>query len=264
MLRAENIPEKLKALPRWITWRSRPKGNGKFDKVPYCPRTDSNIDHFKPENQLSFEECLELYSQHQDRVSGIGFVFTDEDPFTGVDLDDCLEENHLLAPQQAIVKKLNSFCEVSPSGKGVKIIVEGKLPGPNKKSQPEMYSNKIFFTVTGKKLDGNPLSVEARQKELELIYFQYYATEHPRFGELFSKCYLMKFLLEKSRSGINLSHSVRLALASFSIALDDLESKDMPFITLMLSGCPDCNPEKTRKQVESLVKGGSKAPWGCE
>jgi DNA polymerase-1 len=264
MLRAENIPEKLKALPRWVCWKSRPKGNGKTDKIPYDPRTNSNIDHLNPRNQLTYKDCLKLYDQHQDRVTGIGYVFMPEDPFSGVDLDDCLQGESLLAPQQAIVQKLNSFSEISPSGRGVKIFVEGKLPGPNKNTPSiEMYSHSRFFTVTGNILNGNSSLVQPRQKELELVYFQYFPEEHPQFGEFFPRCYLMRFLLEKSRSGVNLSHSLRRALASFSIALDDLDSKDMPFITLMLSGCLDFNLEKTRKQVESLVKGKSKAAWGC-
>jgi len=198
MLRTENIPEKLKVLPQWITWKSRPKGNGKTDKIPHNPRTNSNIDHLNPENQLSFGDYLELYRQHQDRVAGIGYVFMPDDPFSGVDLDDCFDGQRLEPAQQAIVRKLDSFSEVSPSGRGVKIFLEGKLPGPNKNTPSiEMYSHSRFFTVTGNILNGNSSSVEQRQQELELVYFQNFPEEHPRFGELFSRCYLMRFLLEK-------------------------------------------------------------------
>ena len=156
MLRAENIPEKLRARLQWITWRSRPKGNGKTDKIPYDPRTNSNIDHSNPQNQLAFLDCLKLYNQHQDRVSGIGYVFMLEDPFSGIDLDDCFDGQKLEPAQQAIVRKLDSFSEISPSGRGVKIFVEGKLPGPNKNTPAiEMYSHSRFFTVTGNILNGN-------------------------------------------------------------------------------------------------------------
>ena len=261
MLRAENIPEKLKAHPQWICWKSRPKGNGKTDKIPYDPRTDSNIDHLNPQNQLTFEDCLKLYNQHQSRVAGIGFVFMPEDVFSGIDLDDCFNGQRLEAAQQTIFRRLNSYSEISPSNQGVKIFVEGELPGPNKSTPSiEMYSHSRFFTVTGNILNGNSTLVEPRQRELELVYFQHFPDEHPRFGEFFSRCYLMRFLLEESRSGINLSHSVRRALASFNIAFDDLETEDMPFISLMLSGCPDFDSEITRKQLESLKKS---LPYGC-
>ena len=54
---------------------------------------------------------------------------------------------------------------------------------------------------------------------------------------LFERCYLLRFLKEKSEAGTNLTHSVRLALSTISLGLNDLEN-DLSFIKTMLQGMP--------------------------
>ena len=259
----KNIPEALKQRNQWIGWKAKPKGNGKIDKLPVDPRTGKVSDANDPSIHCSFEEALDGVKLFE--LAGPGFVFTEEDPFSGVDLDDCVINQELQAEQRRTVQKLNSYTEFSPTETGVKTFLEGTLPGPNKNTDPiEMYSNSRFFTVPGNILNGNSALVEPRQRELEEVYFQHFPEEIPRFGPLFNRCYLMRFLKRQADSGVNLGHNTRIALASFSNSLNELDTDDLPFIKLMLQGCPDFDPEKTRKQVESLFKGKDQAPWGCE
>ena len=50
---------------------------------------------------------------------GVGFVFSETDPYAGVDLDDCMgQENELGPTAQAIVKDFDTYTEISPSGVG--------------------------------------------------------------------------------------------------------------------------------------------------
>ena len=259
----KNIPEALKQRYQWIGWEAKPKANGKIDKLPVNPKTGEVSDANDPSIHCCFEEALGGVKLFQ--LSGLGFVFTKEDPFSGVDLDDCVQGQEIQDEQKKILLKLNSYSEVSPSGEGIKTFLEGKIPGPNKNTPTvEMYSHSRFFTVTGNIVNGNSALVEPRQQELEDVYYQYFPEEIPRFGTLFRDCNLMRFLKRKANSGVNLTHNTRIAIASFSNALNELDTEDMPFITLMLSGCPDFNPEKTRKHVESLCKSKDQAPWGCE
>lgn len=53
----------------------------------------------------------------------VGFVFTRDDPFVGIDLDHCRDpETGKIKPWALeIVAKLNSYSEVSPSGTGLHI-----------------------------------------------------------------------------------------------------------------------------------------------
>ena len=56
-----------------------------------------------------------------------------------------------------IIKRLNSYTEISPSGQGVHIMIKGTVPpGGNKKGQVEMYSQGRYFTMTGHHLGGTP------------------------------------------------------------------------------------------------------------
>ena len=82
-----------------------------------------------------------------------------------------------------------------------------------------------------------------------------------KIDRLFERCYLLRFLKEKSEAGTNLTHSVRLALSTISLGLNDLEN-DLSFIKTMLQGCPDYNEKKTRYYLEKNEGKGS--PYGCE
>ena len=98
----------------------------------------------------SFPEALEAYKTG--RYDGIGFVFCSADPYTGVDLDKCRnpETGDIDPWAREIMDALGGYQEVSPSGAGIHVIVEGKLPeGRNRRGNIEAYSQERFFTVTG-------------------------------------------------------------------------------------------------------------------
>ena len=78
---------------------------------------------------------------------------------------------------------------------------------------------------------------------------------------MLERCHLLRFLKEKSDAGVNLNHSVRLALSTLSLGLNDLET-GMPFIKSMLQGCPDFSEQKTRYYLER--NSGKGSPYGCE
>jgi len=100
---------------------------------------------------------------------GIGFVFTRDDPFCGVDLDHCRDsETGALEPwAKDIVQELDSYTEISPSGKGLHILVRGQLPdGRSRKGKVEIYTHERYFTITGRHLQGTPRMIELRQEQL--------------------------------------------------------------------------------------------------
>lgn len=55
--------------------------------MPIVPGSGDYASATDPETWWSFDEALE-YAESED-PAGIGFVFTDEDSFVGIDLDDC-------------------------------------------------------------------------------------------------------------------------------------------------------------------------------
>jgi len=135
--------------------------------VPYSPLTGKKASTTDPETWASYPEAVEAYREHD--YAGIGLVFSEDDPFCGVDLDGCLnpETGEIEGWAQEIIEELDSFTEVSPSGRGIHVLVKAALPpGRNRKGPIEMYDRGRYFTVTGRHLAGTPNSIESRQEQL--------------------------------------------------------------------------------------------------
>jgi len=90
---------------------------------------------------------------------GVGFVFTENDPFWVVDIDSCLTPSGW-APHAQQVAQLLSGCamEVSRSGKGMHLIGSGKPPlhgCKNEQLDMEFYHSGRFIALTGISAQGS-------------------------------------------------------------------------------------------------------------
>ncbi len=112
------VPPELQAVPHWVLWRGETRA-GERTKVPYDARTGWRAATNRPETWVPFARALVVLGGDR-RFAGLGFVFARDDPFAGVDLDDCRDPTSgALAPwARAIVARLRSYAEVSPSGRG--------------------------------------------------------------------------------------------------------------------------------------------------
>ena len=158
--------QSMSDLRQWLCWRLEER-DGKPTKVPYDPSTGEKAESTNSKTWTSYEKAVSLCHKHG--YDGIGFVFTPEDDLCGVDLDKCLDPQtgEIEDWAQQIIEELNSYTEISPSGRGVHILVRGELPaGRNRKGRFEAYDRGRYFTVTGKHLSGSPQSIESRQEEL--------------------------------------------------------------------------------------------------
>jgi putative DNA primase/helicase len=143
-VKVENIPEELKARPQWVVWKAVGE---KPDKVPFSARTGRRASSTNLMSWSTFEEALEAYEDGE--YAGLGFVFSSADPYTGLDLDDCVNEDGEIAGWALeIVRHFDSYTELSATGSGLHIIVRGDLPN-RRKGEVEVYSSKRFFTMTG-------------------------------------------------------------------------------------------------------------------
>jgi len=167
----DNIPEELKTTPHWVVWKYEDHEKPKRDKVPYNPRTGRNAKSNDASTWGTFAEAVATFQRGG--FDGLGFVFSEADPYTGVDLDGCRNpETGQLEPWAGtIVERLASYTEASPSGTGVHIFVKGALPaGGRRKDKIEMYSEGRFFTVTGEHIGGTPSTIEERTAELAAVH----------------------------------------------------------------------------------------------
>lgn len=158
-----NIPQELKDLPQWVAWRYETR-DGKRTKIPKNPMTGGNADATKPNTWASIAEAL--ISMETYRLEGIGFVFSENDEFCGIDLDKCLDPTtgELEPWAQRWVDLFGSYTEITPSGTGLHIIIKGEMPirpgkeenkRGRKRGKFEAYDRLRFFTFTGRVFNGN-------------------------------------------------------------------------------------------------------------
>ena len=151
----ENVLNELTRTDHWVLWCWEER-DGTWTKPPYQVN-GQYASSTNPETWVSFSEAVSAY--YKGGFDGIGFVVTKETSIVGVDLDHCrdLETGDIEPWALRIVKILNSYTEITPSGTGLRIFIRGKLPPEGRKrGNIEMYDNGRFLTVTGWHLGGQP------------------------------------------------------------------------------------------------------------
>lgn len=164
----DNIPVELRELRQFVNWRfeHRP-GSEKPTKVPYSP-LGFQASVTAPPTWGSFDEAVAAYQCGG--FDGIGFVFTEADPFVGIDMDDCEGDQAIFDRQVKIAEAFRSYQEYSPSGKGMHIIVRGSVPTGRRRAKVELYPHGRFFTMTGNVHRGGP--IEDKHDLLQILHAQ--------------------------------------------------------------------------------------------
>lgn len=169
-----NIPEPLRQRDQWVGWKMIFKDE-RPTKIPVNVHTGYAASSSDPRTWASFDAALAYFRDHPE-LAGLGFVFSKDDPFAGVDLDDCLSDAGEFIWGEEVVRGLSTYTEVSPSGRGVKLFVEATKPdgakcrkdgfGPLMIGKVEVYDRGRFFAVTGQRMAAFPSTIEDRQRDL--------------------------------------------------------------------------------------------------
>jgi primase-polymerase (primpol)-like protein len=161
---------------QWVLWRTE-KRNGEATKVPYEAGSRRRADSTDPSTWSTFSKALYFLEEEDHFYDGVGFVFSEDGPFAGVDLDGCRRQGELSDEAVDITEELESYTEVSPSGSGLHIICRASLSGRRRRTKEipgmegiEVYDKTRFFTITGWTASNCPTTVEPRQDELDQIY----------------------------------------------------------------------------------------------
>lgn len=143
-----NVPTRLRNEKQWVLWAAIKRPDGKTVKRPVDKR-GIPVSFVDRRNWLSFYNAA---AAAQKLKCGIGFVLTDKDPFVGVDLDNIDPHSD---KAQKLIRVINSYAEISPSGKGVRVIFESDHQPTfvKRESGVEVYSSKRFLTITGNRLN---------------------------------------------------------------------------------------------------------------
>lgn len=178
-INSDMIPQELKELTQWVVYRLVwNKERKKYDKIPYqINRNKARTND--PRTWATFNDALKAAETSE--FDGIGFVFSKDDPYCGIDFDHSVnEEGEIKAEVDRWIKYLNSYTEYSPSGEGIHTIVKTKLPGGGRKwGDYECYDQGRFFTVTGNHLTNTPFKIEARYEEIKKFHAEIFGEEKP-------------------------------------------------------------------------------------
>lgn len=177
---ADKIPKALRERDQWVVWKNVQR-DGKTVKMPFqvdgSPAKSNDSSTF-----CSFDKAIRAGWE------GVGFVISESDPFVGVDFDGCRDGS--IAPWAAEwIRRFASYAELSPSGSGVKLLIEARLELPRgknrkldlpevqgKKPGVEVYSAARFFCITGQRLVG-PKEPQPAQAVLDEFCNTYWESE---------------------------------------------------------------------------------------
>jgi len=87
---AAAIPLALRERNQWVVWRYETR-HEKRTKVPLDAKTGQHASVSEPATWTTFEKALAAF-EASETLSGISYVFCADDPFCGIDVDDCLDE----------------------------------------------------------------------------------------------------------------------------------------------------------------------------
>lgn len=198
----EGIPAELCQYPQWVGWRYEWDGkNDRWTKMPRVVGKDRNAKSDDPTTWCDYDPAIMSFDPQTD--AGIAFMFSEDDPYFGVDIDACRnpETGELTDWAAQIVERLDTYWEVSPSGYGIKAIGRGTLPvdvlgksngkvrtGKSYKIKdvptfgdkaPEVafYDKRRFWTMTGRRVEGTPAGPQECQSVVNQLFAEYWPTK---------------------------------------------------------------------------------------
>ncbi|MFJ1253409.1 phage/plasmid primase, P4 family [Cupriavidus sp. CuC1] len=156
---AIQAPAALRACKGWLLWRFEQfDDEPKPRKVPYYAgggkRFGVQGNPQDRDNLVTFDVAMRAYQSG--RYDGIGLAMLTDWGMVALDFDDCVAGG-VVDPRVASVVA-GTYCELSPSGRGVRAFVHGALPDKKSRAREgsfgfETFHAKGFVTITGNALD---------------------------------------------------------------------------------------------------------------
>lgn len=159
------IPSSLRDRPQWLLWRlEQHSGEKKPRKIPYYTNGRRRTgEQGAPDDRaalVSYDAAI--MATVDGDYPGVGFAFLPGDGLIGIDLDGMLdsETGEINERGRSIIEACASYTELSPSGRGVHIIVAGETETfKSNTAGVEVFCGRQFFTFTGRHYHGAPTDV---------------------------------------------------------------------------------------------------------
>jgi len=169
------IPEELKARPQWVTWKAVER-DGKPTKVPLNPKGGPGKSN-DPATWGTFGQAVAALKQNG--VAGIGFVFSPDDPFTGIDLDHAFVGGQPRFCAKALIKWFDTYTEMPMTSDAREIfeiwyferpdsVLTTRLDTYGHRLMPLLAINEGLDIITG----------DIAAKTIALLNYQYHARQY--------------------------------------------------------------------------------------
>ncbi|MDM0086764.1 MULTISPECIES: VapE domain-containing protein [unclassified Variovorax] len=159
------IPQSLATRQQWVLWKFEHKeGAKKPQKMPYYVGGGKRAGEQGSDRDRQRLATLPVVRKRFEAGgwTGVGLAFLPDDGLIGIDLDGQQEPDGSWSDRcKNIVGACDSFTEISPSGKGVHIIVEGSTK-TNKDNGigVEVFCGSQYFTITANRFPNTPAEVQ--------------------------------------------------------------------------------------------------------
>jgi hypothetical protein len=162
----ELIPRELAELKLWLQYYPKPGKPGKKPTKHPC------VKYAAPEHKANLRTLAGLKDRPLAKGGGFQILVDKTAGYIFVDLDKCRnpETADITAEAQAIVDRMQTYTEVSPSGTGLRLVCKGTLPADfHVEGNPvEIYAGNIpnkLMAMTGNVLGLEFMEVQDRQPE---------------------------------------------------------------------------------------------------
>lgn len=162
----------LQSRPQWVAWKLdyRNGPDKKPTKPPVSPKSGFGASHSNPATWGTYQEALQIAVRRN--LPGVGYVISADDDYTGIDLDGCVGPDGDLEPwAKEIVDLAETYCEISPSGNGLRLIARGKIDKTVKcdPAHVEIYRDSRYLTITGSHYLGTPTGISPAPKTIAAL-----------------------------------------------------------------------------------------------
>ncbi|RDZ54435.1 hypothetical protein C5C07_02565 [Haloferax sp. Atlit-4N] len=172
----EQLPDDLLERANWVGWRTQTRGGAETTVLKDATGGPASVTD--PSTWTTFDEALA--SARDGPADGVGYVFTDDDPFVVVDIGECRDSETGATERWAweLVDRLDSHTQINPSGTGYHVLVRGTLPsGSDRAGSLGLSDDAGFFPVTGDRLEGTSAAIAERSDVLAAIHGAYFEAD---------------------------------------------------------------------------------------